>query len=1080
MEFIKIGECIFFRKNVLVLLLVLLMSNYLRAQCNWIQVSFNSFEASGVVNSIIPASVYQNTPSNVAGCVHSGNQGLYLNIKNGYLGTIYDETYSNLCVGRDYRFSFWTKDTWGGSNNLTFQVLSATNVVLSQQNVINNGSNWQYIVMPTFNFVGTSVRFRMITNIAGNGGNDVAFDDLTLSACVPTQLSVLNASYCNPGIQVALDGFLSESTIPGGHWQEVTNSGGLLNDWWNTTGLSPGVYNFNYIPAVNGLCTFNQESLSITLEDNPLVDLGNDTLICEGQDITLTSGTYDNYLWNDNSIQPTLTVNQEGTYWLRAYTLGPNLINNGDFEQGITGFSSDYIIGNGGSWGQLSIPGTFAVTTSPNLVHNNFVFCNDHSNSGNKQLVVNGANVSNIKVWCQNVLVQPGTSYEFGAWATSVENTSQVAQLQFSINNSLLGTVFSPSNQACNWTQFTETWFSGLTNSVEICIVNQNIIGAGNDFSLDDITFKPICVSSDTIEITVSPNPVVDLGPDQLLCDATPLLLNAQNTNAVFNWNTQETTQTISPTQSGNYYVTVTNSNGCLSTDTVSVVFEEQLLAGNDNQITLCSTTDNYDLNVLLQNAATGGIWENQSITFTGVLNVDGTVVLDGQSGAFQFNYILNGNVCPSDTALFTLFIQQQPNAAPDQQLNVCKASGEIIDFSPLLIQQEEPIQGHWVLPINLPNNSFSPPTLSTENLQVGVYEFLYVLPAESSCINDTASILVEIFPLPIVDLGPDQLLCEGNELLLDAGNVGANVIWNTEETTQSIIPTQSGIYSVLVTNDNNCSSTDTISIVFEEQLSAGEDNEVVLCSIFGQIDLSEYLNDHDPGGVWESETIGFSGVLNADGIVVFDEEQTGTFAFNYIQNEGVCPSDMAVISLSIIETPVASFIPFPKEVNSISPSVQFNNTSIGNDLNIWNFGDGSTSIIENPMYTYPDGVAGSYFVELIIKNNFGCSDTASAVVVVKEPLLFYVPNCFTPDGDELNNFFHPVFGSKVDYYDFHLEIFNRWGELLFESYDVNMGWDGSYHGSLVNDGTYSWRIQFGLLGSDKDEIITGHVVVVR
>ena len=90
------------------------------------------------------------------------------------------------------------------------------------------------------------------------------------------------------------------------------------------------------------------------------------------------------------------------------------------------------------------------------------------------------------------------------------------------------------------------------------------------------------------------------------------------------------------------------------------------------------------------------------------------------------------------------------------------------------------------------------------------------------------------------------------------------------------------------------------------------------------------------------------------------------------------------------------------------------------------------------------------------------------------------MPNCFTPDGDELNNFFHPVFGSKVDYYDFHLEIFNRWGELLFESYDVNMGWDGSYHGSLVNDGTYSWRIQFGLLGSDKDEIITGHVVVVR
>ncbi|MBI3240067.1 MAG: gliding motility-associated C-terminal domain-containing protein, partial [Flavobacteriia bacterium] len=86
----------------------------------------------------------------------------------------------------------------------------------------------------------------------------------------------------------------------------------------------------------------------------------------------------------------------------------------------------------------------------------------------------------------------------------------------------------------------------------------------------------------------------------------------------------------------------------------------------------------------------------------------------------------------------------------------------------------------------------------------------------------------------------------------------------------------------------------------------------------------------------------------------------------------------------------------------------------------------------------------------------------------------------FTPDGDEFNNIFLPILTSGIDFSDFELKIYDRWGEILFESYDVNVGWDGTYHGKIVPQGTYTWTLQFGLIENDKDLFLTGHVSLMR
>jgi gliding motility-associated-like protein len=103
--------------------------------------------------------------------------------------------------------------------------------------------------------------------------------------------------------------------------------------------------------------------------------------------------------------------------------------------------------------------------------------------------------------------------------------------------------------------------------------------------------------------------------------------------------------------------------------------------------------------------------------------------------------------------------------------------------------------------------------------------------------------------------------------------------------------------------------------------------------------------------------------------------------------------------------------------------------------------------------------------------------------VQVQEVLIFYVPNTFTPDGDNYNQTFQPVFHSGFDPFDFELLIFNRWGEVIFESHDATVGWDGTYGQEtteIVQDGTYTWKIEFKTKYTDERKIVTGSVNLIR
>ncbi len=328
----------------------------------------------------------------------------------------------------------------------------------------------------------------------------------------------------------------------------------------------------------------------------PVIFLGNDTTLCNGASLALNAASgYNAYVWSNGSTAQSINVTSSGTYIVSATMTsgGNNLVINGDFENGATNFYTDYIPGTGGAWGLLSNPGQYAISTSPNLVHNNFYPCGDHTTGTGKMFIANGSDVANTIVWQQTITVIPNTNYNFSAWVTSVENTNNPAILQFFVDNVQIGTVFSPSNTGCDWHQFFNLWNSGGNTSAIICIKNQNIDGAGNDFALDDITFTSYCTNTDTIVVTID-NTIIDAGPNTSFCDTSPNTITAHSNNpsTTFLWNTGESTATITPNTSGEYYVTTTTVNGCNLIDSTLVT-----IYSSPTAINITTTDATCDLN---------------------------------------------------------------------------------------------------------------------------------------------------------------------------------------------------------------------------------------------------------------------------------------------------------------------------------------------------------------------------------------------------------------------------------------------------------------------------------------------------
>lgn len=179
---------------------------------------------------------------------------------------------------------------------------------------------------------------------------------------------------------------------------------------------------------------------------------------------------------------------------------------------------------------------------------------------------------------------------------------------------------------------------------------------------------------------------------------------------------------------------------------------------------------------------------------------------------------------------------------------------------------------------------------------------------------------------------------------------------------------------------------------------------------------------------------------------------------------------------------PIADFYANPTILDNFSDGVvDFQNTSEGAETYTWKFGDGSpVSNQMSPSHEFDLSASRTYDVWLIATSEYGCPDSTMVPIIVFQETIYYVPNAFTPDGDEFNQTFKPIFSAGFDVNDYNLLIYNRWGEVLFESNNHNVGWDGTYGGRIVEEGTYVYKIEFGIESNDERQVVTGHVTLLK
>jgi len=193
------------------------------------------------------------------------------------------------------------------------------------------------------------------------------------------------------------------------------------------------------------------------------------------------------------------------------------------------------------------------------------------------------------------------------------------------------------------------------------------------------------------------------------------------------------------------------------------------------------------------------------------------------------------------------------------------------------------------------------------------------------------------------------------------------------------------------------------------------------------------------------------------------------------------CITDTTLTNIvCVVPDPIANFSWSPVPPTTVNSTVHFYDNSVNAVTYEWNFGTYGTSTLENPIINYGDIEAGSYQVCLTVTSPEGCQNDICKPIVFVEEFLIFVPNTFTPDGDEFNNVFRPVVPNGMVLDDYTFTIINRWGEVLFESHDVSVGWDGTYHGQAVKEGVYTWMIIAKGGGDKKARRLEGHVNMLK
>ena len=596
-----------------------------------------------------------------------------------------------------------------------------------------------------------------------------------------------------------------------------------------------------------------------------------------------------------------------------------------------------------------------------------------------------------------------------------------------------------------------------------------NILGSGSTLSVNPTTSTTYsvqynvngCTSTSTVLVSVEATPQPQIVNDSICLGQTgTLFVSNVSAGGTYLWSTGATTASLSaaPTTNTTYSVVYTSANGCVAPSVsadiivkpnpIVTVVNDTICIGSSTTIT--STVDlpggSYTWSPLPSSSNSITVTPNTTSTYTVIYNLQGC----------------------TDTASATVVVNPIP-VASTSNTTICFGDVATLTAS-----------------ANLPNGTYLWSTSETTNsIQVSpgtttTYSVAYTL---NNCTSPSVNAIVTVNPIPVVTLS-SATICEGDNVTLTAtpNLTGGSYTWGPLNTiggaSQTLSPsvdtTLTVIYTLLNCPSLPASGTVTVNplpiVTFSSNIVEGCAPLGVTFTATDQTNATyNWSTSNALTGTGSSTTILFPSGGTFD-VTLAATTVNGCFASNsmanYIYVEDLPNADF--------ESPISIF-------TNEAQYVQFSNLSTGATNYIWNFGDGQMSTEVEPSHIFQSTMNG-YTINLIALTALNCLDSMSISIGYQYNELYYIPNSFTPDGDQNNQVFLPIFYSGYDPSNFEMQIYNRWGEVLFETRNVFFGWDGSVgeEGLDAQEGVYTYRILFKNPDLDERVVVTGTVNLIR
>lgn len=336
----------------------------------------------------------------------------------------------------------------------------------------------------------------------------------------------------------------------------------------------------------------------------------------------------------------------------------------------------------------------------------------------------------------------------------------------------------------------------------------------------------------------------------------------------------------------------------------------------------------------------------------------------------------------------------------------------------------------------------------------VGIFK-LYVEEYNSSgCIGyDSVLIQVHENPMPkILADGPIEV-CKGTDVLLylDEPDLYDSYLWTDGSSGSELLISSTGEYSVVVSNEFGCTNnSNTISVNIDADLNAdfsiegfclNRPTNFISTSFSSGSSIISYRWDFGDGAFAYTDSV----------LHLYNE--LGEYEISLLIETDIGCKDLESRYLTVFDNPEADFTYSPFSVSTLNSEVNFINHSMNISSYVWVFDDSIYSFVENPSYIYED--PGVHDVLLVVEDVNECVDSISKYIMVYYDFVLHVPNAFTPNNDGDNDAFSPQGLRMNKYQEYELCIYNKWGDVIFKTQDINDSWEAKDN----PNGVYNWVV---------------------